>query len=113
MYLIVDFCLQNAIQIDAFATRKDGVREQTSGPDSSLWYYLRCFNAQVLWVVHLEYDEEAIGELAVCKALSASLCDESLAQNVNKCILVRAVRPLYTPSQEILRVMYCLGVLYL
>ena len=96
MYLIVDFCLQSAIQIDAFATRKGGIREQSSGRDSSLWHYLPCFNAQVLRVVHLEYDEEAIGELAVCKALSTSLCDEPLAQNANKCILVSREAAVYT-----------------
>ena len=50
----------------------------------------------MLRVVHLEYDEEAIGELAVCKALSASLCDEPLAQNLNKCILVSHEAAEYT-----------------
>ena len=58
--------------------KKVEYRSSPVGRDSSLWHYLRCFNAQVLRVVHLEYDEEAVGEFAVCKALSASLCDEPL-----------------------------------
>lgn len=88
--------MQDAIQIDSFAGRKGGARGQTLGRDSSLWHYLRCFNSQVLRVVHVDYCAEAVAELSVCKALSASLCDEPLNPSANKCILVSREAALYT-----------------
>lgn len=88
--------MQAAIQIDQFAGRRGGVRGQATGRDSSLWHYLRCFNSQVLRVAHLDYDAEAFAEISICKALSASLCDEPLNPSANKCILVSRDAAVYT-----------------
>lgn len=44
----------------------------------------------------MDYNEEASAELVKCKALSGILCEEPLANNANKCILVSREAALWT-----------------
>lgn len=80
--------LQTAFAVDKFAMREGGTRPISEGRDASLWHYIPRLRADVVRVFHLEYSEEAHTELLKCKALSAVLSEDSLASNINKCILV-------------------------
>lgn len=53
-----------------------------------MWHYILALRADIVRVFHLEYSEIAYAELLKCKALSAVLSEDSLASNLNKCIMV-------------------------
>lgn len=82
--------------MDAFAGRKGGTRAPSTGRDSSMWHYLRHFNSEVVRIVHMEYSDEAAAELLKCKVLSASLCEDPITLNANKCILISRQAAIYT-----------------
>lgn len=87
--------MQNAFEVDKFAMREGGTRPLSEGRDASLWHYIPALRADIVRVIHTEYSKGAQTELMKCKALSAILSDNSLASNINKCILVNREAALY------------------
>ena len=82
--------------MDRFASRKGGSRKEGEGKDAALWHYLPSFNANIIWVVHMDFLEDAHAKFWKCRELSAVLWRKSLAQNSHKCILVNREAAIYS-----------------
>ena len=74
--------------MDWFASHKGGSWKEGEGKGAALWHYLSRFNANSIWVVHMDFSTDAHAEIWKCRALSAILAEEPLAQNSHKCILI-------------------------
>ena len=61
---------------------------KSKGQDAYLWHYLPNLRADIVRVFHMDYSKTAFAKLLKCKALSIALSKDSLASNINKCILV-------------------------
>ena len=82
--------------MDWFASRKGGSRKEGEGKDVALWHYLPIFNADMIWVVHMDFSAEAHAEMWKYRALSAVLAEEQMAHNTHKCILVNREAAIYS-----------------
>ena len=87
--------LQAAFMIDKFAARIGGVRGLSEGRDTSLMHYIHSLSPSILRVFHLDYSEDSHAEILKCKVLSNILCEDPVANNANKCILVNRDAALY------------------
>lgn len=76
--------------------RTGGTREPSSGRDSALWHYLPYFNSSIIRVAHLDFSNNGHAEILKSRALSGVLCEESLASNINKVILVNREAALFS-----------------
>ena len=84
-------CLQRVIEIDAFAGRGGGSREQARvhGHDMGLAHYLGRLPIDAITIIHKEYSPQASFNLYILKDLSKVLCVASMAQSTKCIILVK------------------------
>lgn len=82
-------CLHKVVEIDAFAGRGGGSREQAGihGHDAALAHYLGCLPMDAIAIIHRDYSPHALFNLYFLKALSKVLCVASMA-HTTKCIIL-------------------------
>ena len=59
--------------MDWFASYKGKSCKEEEGKDAALWHYLPSFNADIIWVVHMDFSKDAHAKIWKFRALSAIL----------------------------------------
>lgn len=84
-------CLQRVVEIDTFAGRGGGSREQAGlhGHNAALVHYLGLLPMDDIAIIHRDYSPQSLYNIYFLKSLSKVLCVASMAQTTICIILVK------------------------